>query len=482
VTTPREPATRTTLRRGIGLIGFFALAFGSMIGVGWVTALGSWFAQAGPLGAMLAFLAGGLLMITIGLCYAELTPMLPVAGGEVAYAYRASGTAKAFVVGWALAFGYLSVSAFEAISVGRVLAFLIPGFERWPLYEVAGSTVHGSSLLLGVVTTAAITWVNYRGVQSAMRLQVVLTAAFLLVVAIFVGAGFLGGDFAHLAPAFPTTGASPWGGALAVFVTAPFWFVGFDTIPQAAEEAEAGIPLRKLGVILLVSIVMATAFYVTLILAVAVTGPWTNLAGHDLPTAHAFGRVFQSTWMVRLVLLAALLGLFTSWNGFFLAGSRVLFALARARIIPARLARTDPRYGTPAAAVWLSGAVTLLGALLGRGAMLAFVNVGSFCIAVAFLGVTQATMTLRRSAPDLPRPYRIPGGRLIPMVATIGAAGLLLAMVLPMSPAALKPLEWGILLTFSGVGLALWTAGRRQRVGMAESERARLILGEHGGT
>jgi len=478
VNSPPEDPTRATLRRGIGIIGFFALAFGSMIGVGWVTALGSWFAQAGPLGAMIAFLAGGALMITIGLCYAELTPMLPVAGGEVAYAYRASGTGKAFVVGWFLAFGYLSVSAFEAISVGRVLAFLIPGFERWPLYDVAGSTVHGSSLILGVVTTAAITWVNYRGVQSAMRLQVALTASFLLVVAIFMGAGFAGGDFEHLSPAFPA-GTSAWGGVLAVFVTAPFWFVGFDTIPQGAEEAEADIPLRKLGVIILLSIVMATAFYVTLILAVAVTGPWADLAGHDLSTAYAFGRVFQSTWMVNLVLLAALLGLFTSWNGFFLAGSRVLFALGRARIISPRLGTADPRYGTPTAAVLLSGAVTLMGALLGRGAMLSFVNVGSFCIAVAFLGVTQATMTLRRTAPDLPRPYRIPGGRLIPMIATLGSAGLLLAMALPRSPAALKPLEWGILLGFSGVGLAFWMAGRRHRLAIDESVRASLILGEH---
>ncbi|MCB1022373.1 MAG: amino acid permease, partial [Acidobacteria bacterium] len=74
-----------------------------MIGVGWVTALGSWLTQAGPGGAILAFAAGGAVMLLIGLCYAELTAMLPVAGGEVAYAFAAHGAGRAFVVGWFLA-------------------------------------------------------------------------------------------------------------------------------------------------------------------------------------------------------------------------------------------------------------------------------------------------------------------------------------------------------------------------------------------
>ena len=124
-TNPTELSTeRPELKRAITGFGFFALAFGSMIGVGWITALGSWFEQAGPVGAIIAFAAGGTLMLVIGLCYAEVTPMLPVTGGEVAYAYKAFGTSKAFIIGWFLAFGYLSVSAFEAISVGLVLSFL----------------------------------------------------------------------------------------------------------------------------------------------------------------------------------------------------------------------------------------------------------------------------------------------------------------------------------------------------------------------
>ena len=91
-----------------------------MIGIGWVTALGSWLTTAGPGGAIVAFVCGGVVMVLIGLCYAELTSAMPVAGGEVAFAYAAHGTGRAFLVGWFLAFGYLSVSSFEAISVADV--------------------------------------------------------------------------------------------------------------------------------------------------------------------------------------------------------------------------------------------------------------------------------------------------------------------------------------------------------------------------
>jgi amino acid transporter len=473
-------SARPVLGRSIGTAGFFALAFGSMIGVGWVTALGSWLSQAGPLGAIAAFLAGGLLMVAIGMCYAELTPMLPLAGGEVAYAYRASGTRKAFVVGWFLAFGYLSVSAFEAVSVGRVLGYLVPGLDRWPLWEIDGHTVYGAHLVLAAAFTGAITWVNYRGARYAARVQTVLTAAFVLVAAVFVVAGFAVGAWRHVGPLVPRDPAAALTGFASVLVTAPFWFVGFDTIPQGAEEANLGLPPRRLGTLILTSIVCAAGFYALLILSVSMTGPWSELVDAELPTAAAFERVFPSGWMVDLVLIAALLGLLTSWNGFFLAGARVIFALGRGRIVPAALGTAHPRFGTPAKAVLFSGAVTFAGALLGRGAMLAFVDVGSLCIAIAFLGVTQATLVLRRTAPDEPRPYRIPGGLWWPRAAFVDSAAILLALLVPGSPVALVwPLEWGVFGGVLALGLVCWVGGARPRSACSERERAELVLGEH---
>lgn len=472
---------RQTLTRGIGRVGFFALAFGSMIGVGWVTTLGPWLQAAGPLGAIIAFLLGGMLMATIGICYAELCAAIPVAGGEVAYAYAAYGTSKAFSVGWFLAFGYMAVSAFEAISVGRVAAFLWPGLETMPLYSVGGAIVYLPHLILAVVCTGLITWVNYFGVKQAARLQVVLTAAFILVALSFVGAGLASGDITAIEPLFAADGTTTAVvGIATVLVQAPFWFVGFDTIPQGAEEASGKVSPRLLGMLILLAIVGATVFYCLLIIAVAATGPWQEVVAADLPAAAAFENALGSPMLGKLVLIAALLGLFTSWNGFFLAGSRVLFALGRGHIGPVWLGQAHPVHGTPANAVLLAGAITLGGALLGRGAMVAFIDVGSFCIAVAFFGVVFSATRLRRLRPDLQRPYRMPGGRVVPMISGIGALIIVLAMLIPGSPVMLVwPLEWLLLLTVVLLGVALWLLGRKARAACTESERERLVLGDY---
>jgi len=477
---PSSEPKRVHLQKELRRIGFFALAFGSMIGVGWVTSIDSWLGQAGPAGAVLAFLIGGGVMLCIGLCYAELTPMLPVAGGEVAYAYKAFGSFKAYVVGWALAFGYVSISGFEAISIGRVLSFLFPAIDRWPLYELDGSTIYASHVLLGLLCTGLITWVNWTGARAAGRLQVWLTTAFVLVTLIFVVAGIGSGSTENLKPLWvPSASGSLLPGLLAVLVTIPFWFVGFDTIPQGAEEASANVPPRTLALLIVGSIVAATAFYVLIIVSVSMVGPWTELVNADLPAARAFEHAFTNPWMSKLVLIAALLGLFTSWNGFFLAGSRVIFALGRGRIIPPAFGSAHPVHGTPHWAILLVGVLTALAPLLGRDALLALVNAGSFCIALAFLGVTLSLRRLRRTHPDMARPYRLAGGPLIPAIAALGALAMLAAMLVPGSPAALSwPGEYLILLVMFGLGGALWLAAGRTRAEVTEQQREYLILGD----
>lgn len=479
---PGVSTARPELKKDISGFGFFALAFGSMIGVGWITALGGWFEQAGPVGAIVAFAAGGTLMLIIGLCYAEVTPMLPVTGGEVAYAYKAYGTSKAFIIGWFLAFGYLSVSAFEAISVGLVLSFLLPQIDIFPLYEIAGSTVYATHLLLAFVFTGFITGINYFGVGIASRVQIVLTVLFLLCAVLFVVSGIASGEVGNLAPYFGDSalGSGGLAGMLAVFVTVPFWYVGFDTIPQAAEERRENSPLHRLGLYVVLAIICSTLFYIAIILGAGMAGPWRDIVGEELPTAAAFSAAFESQWLVRLVLIAGLIGLLTSWNGFFLAGSRVLFSLGRGRIIHESFGQAHAKYGTPTTAVLFSGLVTFLSALLGRGAIIAFVDVGSFCIALAFLGVALSLIQLRKKFPDLERPYRMPGGNALAYVAAAGSLFILFVMLVPGSTSRLVwPLEWLILGTLSITGIGFWFAARGYRQRVSEDDRARLILEEY---
>jgi len=475
-------APRAELRRVVTGFGFFALAFGSMIGVGWVTAVGSWLQQAGPLGAALAFLIGGALMLCIGLCYAEATPMLPVSGGEVAYSYAAFGTGHAFVIGWCLAFGYIAISGFEAISVGKVLGFLLPDLDQTALYEVGGSPVSFSHLGLAGIFTVAITVLQYRGVAGTERAQRWMVVAFSIICLVFIVVGIGTGQLENARPflgsSISTVGWS--GGLLVVLVTVPFWFVGFDTIPQAAEEAAGSVKPRRLAVLIVASIAAATAFYALIVATVALVGPWTSIVDSDLPAATAFTAAFGSPLLARLVLVAALLGLFTSWNGFFLAGSRVLFALGRGNIISPWFGETHPRFGTPHRAVVVTGALTLFAPLMGRDALLPFVNAGSFLIAIAFMGVALSVCRLRRSAPGLARPFKMAGGDTFPILAAVGAGALLAAMIIPGSPAALAwPQEIAILGVTGLLATLFWFRARRLRTTIIESQRAFLILEQY---
>ena len=120
---------RKTLKKEIKLRSLFMLAFGTIIGIAWLIVLGSWLSQAGSLGAIIGFVIGGGMMLLIGVCYAEVATMYPVSGGEAAYVYEMYGTGMAFAAGWALAFNYVVVTSFEAISVGWAASALFPGIE-----------------------------------------------------------------------------------------------------------------------------------------------------------------------------------------------------------------------------------------------------------------------------------------------------------------------------------------------------------------
>src|SRR5690606_6555198 len=115
-----------------------ALAFGAMIGWGWVVTTGLWITEAGSLGAILAFVVGGVLVVFVGLTYAELASALPLAGGEYVYSYKAMGRVASFITTWAIILGYVSVVAFEAVALPTVFEYLIPNYSMGHLYTIAG--------------------------------------------------------------------------------------------------------------------------------------------------------------------------------------------------------------------------------------------------------------------------------------------------------------------------------------------------------
>jgi amino acid transporter len=240
-----------------------ALAFGAMIGWGWVVLAGGWVNSAGALGAILAFAIGGVAVVLIGLTYAELAAAMPLTGGEHVYSHRAFGMGGSFLCTWAIILGYISVVAFEAVALPTVVEHLFPNYKVGYLWTVAGWEVYFSWAAVGVIGAIVMTWVNILGIKSCALLQKVVTLLILVVGIMLITGALFNGETANMEPLF----VSGIKGMLGVLIMTPFMFVGFDVIPQAAEEID--LPPNQIGRILILSVVMAVAWYIGVVLAVS---------------------------------------------------------------------------------------------------------------------------------------------------------------------------------------------------------------------
>ncbi len=443
--------------------------------------MGSWLSGAGAVGAILGFVGGGLGMLAIGLCYSEMAAAYPVTGGEVAYVFEAYGARWSFAAAWFLAFSYIFTTSFEAISVEWVVSALVPGFGGPVIYTLLGQEVRLWSLALGLAVMAGITLINYRGGKTAAWFQDLMTGGLIVLTLIFVIAGVGGGSVENLEPMF--TGTTPGAALVGVGIvlgTAAFWYAGFDTIPQAMEEVEEDAKLRLLPRVMGASILFALVFYCLVILATAMSMPRAELLASELPAAAAIEAALGSPLLGRVVLFAGLCGLITTWNAIFFASTRIVFAMARAHMIPHRLAKVHDRYGSPSAAVLFVAVMGSVGTLFGRNAILVIVGGAAISAGLVFLVVVLGVLRLRRTRPGHPRPYTVPGGRAFLYPSAVLALGLVGAAIWePYHGAGGRiPAEWIVLVAWAALGLIFYRAAAPLRRAVSNRELRWLILSD----
>ena len=444
-----QSGSANTLAKSLGNRDALALGFGAMIGFGWVVLTGGWLSSAGTMGAILAMLTGGAIMAIVGLTYAELTASMPKAGGEHNFILRALGPRPSFIGSWAITGGYVTIVAFEAVALPRTVEYILPGLSQIPLWTIAGFEVHLTWALVGVVAGAAITLINILGVKQAGIVQT-FTVLFLLVIgALLLFGSFTGGSTENMFPMF-NNGVS---GYFAVLMVVPFLFIGFDVIPQSAEEVN--IAPRQIGKLVVLAVVLATAWYVMVVLTTASAMPASALAGTDIATADAMGALFGSDIMAKILIAGGIAGILTSWNSLLLGASRLVFSLARSGMLPSWFGALHPKFRTPHNAILFIGGISMLAPFFGVEMLGWLVDGGAPSIIIAYFLVAVTFLVLRKREPKMDRPLRVGGTGNGGIIIGIGAVVLTLALFslyMPGMPASLSWEPWLIFFIWWGMG------------------------------
>ena len=436
------------------------IAFGAMIGWGWVVSTGGWIEKGGVIGAALGFAIGGIMIFFVGLTYAELTAAMPQCGGEHVFSYWAMGSTGSFICTWMIVLGYVSVACFEACAFPTIITYLWPGFLKGYMYTVAGFDIYASWLITAIVIAFLIMLINIIGAKTAAILQTVLTciiggAGILLIVASVINGTVDNLDGQIFAGT--TTGVNIKA-IIGVAAMSPFYFIGFDVIPQAAEGIN--VPPKKIGNILILSVVLAVIFYAFVIIAVGfVMNPGDIIASQEatgLVTADAMAAAFNTKIMAKVIIVGGMCGIVTSWNSFLLGGSRAMYSMAESYMIPKFFAKLHPKHKTPVNALILIGILTMLAPFAGRKMLVWISDAGNFGCCFAYCMVALSFMILRKKEPDMPRPYKVPCYKFFGTMAVIMSGFMVAMYCIPGSGGNLILQEWLMVLGWSALGVVFY--------------------------
>jgi basic amino acid/polyamine antiporter, APA family len=446
--------TETTqqLARKLGLRDYFVLAFGTMIGVGWLVLMDDWLGRGGPLGVMLAFGLGGVVLLPVGWVYGEWVKRLPDASGEAAYTAQVFPPAVSYFTGWTMLLAYFIVCPWEAVVVGRVAAYLVPSLNSLELYRVDGHPFYLSRLALGVLMTLFLGLLNYRGIRGSAIFQgwAAATVLGLFAVATAVSAGH--GSIANFQPGFR---AEPIVSVLLVLQIVPYFLTGFESVPKIAEEARREFAAQGFFRAIVMALFVGAGFYVAVTAAVSFLAPWQFLLGKRFATAAAFGQTAATQWAVRLIMVAAVFGLLQCFNGNFVAASRMLFSFGRSGTVPSKFGAVHAKFQTPAFAIVGVTVATICGLLLGDALLVPVTEVGSMAAASGWLATCVSFFLVEK---------RI----LARMVAALGAlvAFFLVVMkIAPSFPGHFSRHEWIALAVWLVIGVTLRLLGARSAKG-----------------
>lgn len=481
----QKSVSSTSLKRVMGPVNLTLMGIGAVIGAGIFVATGEAARNVAGPALMVSYMLAGLICVFAALCYAEFASMAPVSGSAYTYAYTTLGELFAWIVGWDLILEYAVGAATVANgwsgytqSVLHKFGIDVPAALSKAPYVYEGGELKASGALFdlpAVLVVTLLTVILVRGIKESAAFNSVMVAVKVSVVlfVIAVGAFFIDpANYSNFAP-FGWGGVSLFGsqeltigqvtpagkplgmvaGAAIIF----FAYIGFDAVSTQAEEAKN--PQRDVPIGIIASLVVCTVLYI------AVVAVLTGMVRYDQISEKAgVSAAFSDPkvglpWADVLIAVAGVAGITSVLLVMMLSGPRVLMAMSRDGLLPPFFAKVHGTYRTPWVSTILVGiGVGLAAGLLPLGALLEMTNIGTL---FAFLMVCVAIAVLRKTSPDLPRPFKCP---LVPVVPALGAGGSLLLMM------SLPPANWLRLILWMGLGLIIYFTYSKQHSRLAQAD------------
>jgi len=425
----------TNLKRGLTLVTLFTLLTGAMVGMAWAVLANSFMDRSGPAG-MIGLLLAAVFSVFVGLCFAELCSMMPVAGGAYIYVRRAMSKFSGFIAGWLLVLAYAAMMPGECIIIGKLVAGIIPEAPvAW----------------IGVGAAVIFTLINLIGIRFSAIAQLVLTIILFGGIFTYALPGLFNLQIDNFTPFFGR-------GVGGMFLMVPIYFLGFmgyDILPQAAQEVNA--PIRKMVFVIPLSIFFVFVAYLVLTITNAGVLPWELLAKNTdpMPISNIATKLLGSSGP-QIVTFAGLAGLITTMNGFVVGASRLMMAMGKDKELPPFFADVNKRFGVPHWALIFVGILGIIGSFAPQ--LIVLFDTAASAVLVTYILTAIAVMVLRRREPDSERPYRMPWGNVIPVLALVGTVPtFLLSLVILTTEAQIVFAAWIV------IGILYYLIFRRKR-------------------
>ena len=457
------------LKRVLGPANLVSLGIGAIIGTGIFVLTGqAAAAHAGP-AIVISMVLAGVVSALAGLCYAELASTVPISGSAYTYSYATLGEFIAWIIGWDLVLEYALGAATVAVGWSAYFVSLLADFGiHFPaafsaapgtvLQAADGSQITAIFNLPAVIIAAMVTMLLVRGVKESATFNGAMVVVKVAVVLLVIAGGVWFVDAGRFVPLVPpntgTFGEFGWSGVMRGAAVIFFAYIGFDAVSTAAQEARN--PRKDMPIGILGSLAICTVLYIAVAAVMVGLVPYAELGGAapmavtvDYAKAAAAGSPLEGLMRVMplLIKIGILAGLTSTIVVQVMAQPRIFMAMSRDGLLPPWMGRVHPRFGTPYLTTVATGAVVAVaGGLTPIDLLGHMVSIGTL---FAFVLVSIGVIVLRRTHPDLPRPFRTPWSPVVPALSALVSFALMLSL----------PGEtWERLLVWMAIGVGIYFA------------------------